>query len=114
MFGEKRVDKYGYNYNLSEEELANLAVRRLKIKRGFQTHFGIYCVVNLCLVGMNIVTAFPFIWSDFWAIWPILGWGIGLGCHYVSTIMKLRITENGSAIQKEMDYLRDKLNNPNK
>ena len=44
----------------------------------FRMHLAIYVLVNVMLVG---------IWAAggggyFWPIWPILGWGIGVGSHY--------------------------------
>jgi len=56
-------------------------VRKTTIK-GFFMQLFVYFVVNIFLVLVNIFTlsANPgqrSIW-EFWAIWPILGWGIGM------------------------------------
>ncbi len=40
-------------------------------------HFAIYAVVNLLLIGIWAASGGGY----FWPIWPILGWGIGLGVH---------------------------------
>ena len=42
-----------------------------------RVHFAIYAVVNLMLIGIWAASGGGY----FWPIWPILGWGIGLGCH---------------------------------
>lgn len=55
------------------------ARRRAKKEREFYGHLATYLVVNAALVAMNVVTG-----GAFWAIWPLLGWGIGLGSHAVS------------------------------
>ncbi len=45
--------------------------------REFREHFFVYIVINTLLVGINFVT----VGTVSWAIWPILGWGIGLAFH---------------------------------
>jgi class 3 adenylate cyclase len=40
-------------------------------------HLTTYLLVNLMLVGIWAASGAGY----FWPIWPILGWGIGLGCH---------------------------------
>jgi class 3 adenylate cyclase len=40
-------------------------------------HFTIYLLVNVMLIGIWAATGGGY----FWPIWPILGWGIGVGCH---------------------------------
>jgi len=49
-------------------------------RRGFQSHFVTFFAVNLFLVVLNLITS-P---SYFWAIFPILGWGLGLFLHWWS------------------------------
>ncbi len=60
--------------SLSVEKRADRHVRRLQ---GFYAHLAAYVVVNALLVGVNLLTS-P---GVFWAIWPILGWGVKLGAH---------------------------------
>lgn len=59
-----------------ESELRAKAIARLEKKRDFRIHLCIYSLVNLLLVGIWAVSGGPF-----WPIFPILGWGIGLGAH---------------------------------
>jgi 2TM domain len=49
-------------------------------QRGFWTHFVSFLAVNLFLVILNLITS-P---SYFWAIFPALGWGLGLFFHWRS------------------------------
>lgn len=63
--------------SLSVEERADRYVRRLQ---GFYVHLAVYVGVNAMLVGVNLLTT-P---GVFWAIWPILGWGVKLGAHAVA------------------------------
>jgi len=50
------------------------AHRRVSRKLGFYTHLGIYCIVNCGLMLLNL--RHP--QHPFWALGPLLGWGIGL------------------------------------
>jgi class 3 adenylate cyclase len=58
------------------------APRRRRRRRGglaasVRVHSTIYAIVNLMLVAIWAASGGGY----FWPIWPILGWGIGLGCH---------------------------------
>jgi hypothetical protein len=55
------------------------ARKRVREERDFYSHLASYLVVNLFLVSLNLWTG-----GGFWAIWPLLGWGIGLVSHAVS------------------------------
>ena len=74
----------------SEQELRKLAVSRLKKKRDFSTHVVIYVIVNAMLVGIWAVTGAGF----FWPIFPILGWGIGVGANAWDVYGRKPITED--------------------
>jgi hypothetical protein len=43
----------------------------------FQTHAAIFVLVNLMLVGIWAAAGAGY----FWPVWPILGWGLGVGIH---------------------------------
>lgn len=62
-----------------EEALAKFHKQRWN---GFLGHFWTYVSVNLGLVVMNLVSS-P---QSMWAIWPIMGWGIGLASHAIGVI----------------------------
>ena len=62
------------------EEQRQWAVRRIRAKRGFLTHFAVYLAVNVLLVLIWAMTSA----TSFWPIWPMLGWGIGVVAHAVS------------------------------
>ena len=84
----------------SEEERRKLALRRLEAKSEFQAHLMAYLLVNLLLVGIWFVTGRHF----FWPIFPLLGWGIGLGLHAWAAYGQRPPTEE--RIRREMDRLR--------
>jgi hypothetical protein len=84
----------------SEQELRKLAVSRLKKKRDFSTHVVIYVIVNAMLVGIWAVTGAGF----FWPIFPLLGWGIGVGANAWDVYGRKPITED--EVQRETERLR--------
>ncbi|MDZ8225306.1 2TM domain-containing protein [Nostoc sp. ChiVER01] len=47
-------------------------------RRAFRAHLVSFIVVNLFLIILNLITS-P---SYFWAIFPVLGWGLGLFFHW--------------------------------
>jgi hypothetical protein len=84
----------------SEQELRKLAIVRLKKKRDFGTHVVVYVIVNAMLVGIWAVTGAGF----FWPIFPILGWGIGVGANAWDVYGRKSITE--AEVQRETERLR--------
>lgn len=66
--------------------------RRETMRRGFKAHLISFLAVNAFLVVLNLTTT-P---RDFWAIYPISGWGLGLFMHYVAIN---RVKENSSNVR---------------
>ena len=64
-------------------ELRRLAIRRADMKLAFRSHLMAYVIVNAGLVAINLLTSPGY----FWAIWPIIGWGVGLAAHAVTVYM---------------------------
>lgn len=62
---------------MSEE--ANMIVAKLRIEeiKQLYVHAGIYIVVNLVLIGINVSNGDEVMWS----LWALFGWGIGLAIH---------------------------------
>ena len=83
---------------MDEQERREAAVKRLKEKREFWQHVVIYVLVNAMLVVVWWVTTDGD--GHFWPMWPLLGWGIGLGLHAWETFQKPISDE---AIRKEME-----------
>jgi class 3 adenylate cyclase len=51
--------------------------RRSALEVSVRIHLTTYLLVNLLLIGIWAAAGGGY----FWPIWPILGWGIGVGCH---------------------------------
>ena len=84
-------------------ELRRLAIRRADMKLAFRSHLMAYVVVNAGLIAIYLMTSD--LGDYFWPIWPMLGWGIGIGAHGASVYM------NGEGmrdrlIEEELERLR--------
>ncbi len=63
------------------DDLHDEALRRLEKKRGFRVHLAVYLVVNATIWAIwAIVYVSTGVWFP-WAVFPLVGWGIGLGFH---------------------------------
>ncbi len=65
---------------MQPEDPAVLARGRAEAKFGFYKHLAVYLAVNTLLIVINLLTS-P---GSYWAIWPLLGWGIAIVIHAVS------------------------------
>ena len=89
--------------SMSEEELYNLARKRVEEKKGFYTHFAVYIVVNILLVAIWAWTGdgFP------WFIFPLGGWGIGILFHFLGVFVFSKETGwERRAMEKEVERLK--------
>jgi 2TM domain-containing protein len=85
---------------ISEEELREKAVKRVKEKHDFFGHLMAYVVVNTAFVCIWALTGADY----FWPVWPIVGWGIGLTFHALSIYGPwAAVTED--QIRREMDKM---------
>lgn len=65
---------------MTEQEIFEKAKKKVKAKKGFYFHFGVFCATTLFLFTVNFLTG-PRFW---WFLFPTLGWGIGIVAHYIS------------------------------
>lgn len=89
--------------SLSVEERADRHVRRLQ---GFYAHVAAYVGVNALLVVINLLTS-P---GVFWAVWPILGWGVKLGVHAVAVFGLPGVADWTARARR--DYIRRRTDRP--
>ncbi len=74
------------------DPLERLARRRAHAKLGWYIHACVYVVVNLALVALATAS------GRNWAIFPALGWGLGLAVHGVVVFM----LAGGSTLHERM------------
>ena len=84
-------------------ELRRLAERRADVKLGFRTHLIAYLLVNAGLVTINLIQTPG---GYFWAIWPIIGWGLGLAAHFVA-VYHFGGAVRERAVEAELKRLRE-------
>jgi len=59
-----------------EDEIVRRAQRRLRDLKSFYYHLVSYAAVNVLLHIINLMAG-----GGYWAIWPLLGWGIAIVLH---------------------------------
>ncbi|MDM0113344.1 2TM domain-containing protein [Variovorax sp. J22R133] len=62
----------------SHDELESLARRRARAKLGWFAHATVYLVVNAGLIALSFAN------GRSWAVFPLMGWGLGLVLHGVA------------------------------
>jgi len=88
------------NPGMSPQDIERLAHKRARRKMGWYTHAFVYVVVNL---GLALMSAFS---GRNWAIYPLLGWGLGLMIHGFAVFVSApadRLREH--LVQKERERL---------
>jgi hypothetical protein len=86
---------------MTEEQIYELARKRVEARHGFYTHLAVYIVVNIMLFLIWFFTG-----RDFpWFIFPLGGWGIGLIFHGLGVFVFDRMG-NRDAIEKEAVRIR--------
>jgi hypothetical protein len=66
---------------MTSDDIDRLARKRAKAKMGWFIHASIYAIVNLGLIALSAAT------GRIWAVFPLLGWGVGLLAHGISVWM---------------------------
>ena len=61
--------------HLTQDPIERLARKRAGAKLGWYMHAGVYLLVNLLLITLSAAS------GRHWAVYPALGWGIGLAVH---------------------------------
>ncbi len=84
-----------------DQALRELAMKRIKDRRDFQSHLVVYLVVNVFLWGLWALTGGP--GSFPWPVWVTLGWGIGVALNWWS-VTRRPITSDD--VDQEMKRLR--------
>lgn len=82
-----------------EVRLRELALSRLEMQRDFRLHLVIYVTVNALLILTWALTAAAF----FWPLFPMLGWGLGVGVNGWIAYGRRPIAE--AEIQREVESL---------
>jgi hypothetical protein len=79
------IERAAAEVMVERRDREDLALARAQAWRGFASHLIPYLMVNALLISINVFTTrFP------WALFPLLGWGIGLFSHLFAVLMPNR------------------------
>jgi hypothetical protein len=92
-------------YAQTKEEKKEFVEFKRRQVREFREHFFAYIIINTLLVAINWITA----GTVNWAIWPILGWGVGLAFHAWGSL-----NSGSESFQEEFANFRRKRRNKKK
>lgn len=78
--------------NYTDAQLHQIARKRVE----FRQHLLVYAVINSALWALWFFTGAGYPWP----VWPMVGWGIGLVCHYLFEYRSYRL------LSEEEEYLK--------
>ena len=88
---------------MEQNEKYHLAKQRVEEEKGFYSHLIIYTLVVTGFWVVNYLGQ-P---GEWWAIWPTLGWGIGLFFHGFGIFGKNAIFGNGWEEKRMKELMQD-------
>ena len=96
-----------------DERDYNAARKKVKAKKGFYAHFGVYIATGIFFILMNALTFQED--PEIWAFYPIVSWGLGILIHYFTVfglpgIGPLDKEWEDKEIEKELDKVRSRSN----
>lgn len=75
------------NFQTTNKELSQVR-KRVNEKIGFYIHLTVFICVNLFFNIWNWIEG-----GEYWAIFPLVFWGFGLGIHYLNVFDVFGMTE---------------------
>ena len=88
-----------YPHDLHADPMDRLARKRAGAKLGWCIHAGVYLLVNLLLLTLSFAN------GRHWALFPALGWGLGLAVHGVAVFVR-----TGGLFERMVCAERERLN----
>lgn len=89
---------------MSDDEIREIATRRVRARRGFFWHVTVYVVINLFLIGIWYFTGRGY----FWPGWVLGGWGIAVILNAIAAFGRADISSEREAIDKEVEKIKSK------
>jgi hypothetical protein len=83
-----------------DRNIERQARKRAAAKLGWYIHASVYLLVNLLLVTLSLSS------GRHWAVFPLLGWGLGLAVHGVVVFL---LTGGGGLYQRLVQQERERL-----
>ena len=86
-----------------ENELEEVARKRVQARMGFVVHLTMYLVMNAGFVAIWYLSGHGYPWF----MWPMLGWGIGILAHAIGLVVGPGSVAERRAIDRELRRLRE-------
>ncbi|MFC1913509.1 2TM domain-containing protein [Chloroflexota bacterium] len=87
---------------MSEEEVYEVAKKRVKAKKDFYGNIGAWAIVNIVLV---IVWALTNSGGYMWFLWPLCIWGFFVLVHFAQVFV-FKAKSDKAAIEKEVENIK--------
>ena len=87
---------------ISEDEVYEVAKKRVKAKRDFYGNLGAWAIVNIILV---IIWALTDVTGYMWFLWPLCIWGFFVLIHSIQVFV-FKPKPEKQAIEKEAEKIR--------
>ena len=91
---------------ISDEEIREIATKRVRARHGFYWHLTVFVIINLFLIGIWYFTSQG--QGYFWPGWVLLGWGIALVFNAVAVFGRADVYSEQAAIDKEVEKIKRK------
>lgn len=83
-----------------DRSLEHLAVRRARAKAGWWIHATVFLIVNAGMAALSMAS------GHHWAVYPFLGWGVGLAIHWAAVWL---LAPGGDFMERLVERERAKL-----
>ena len=87
---------------MPEEEIRKLATQRVRAKKGFYSHLIVYILVNSMLIAIWYFTSA----RNFWPMWVLLFWGIGLIVNAITAFARFDTGWEKREVEKEIERIK--------
>ena len=87
---------------MSDEEIMEIAKKRVGVLKAFVLHFMIYICSNIFLTLINLFYTPGYIW----VLWVVFVWGMGLSIHGSAVFVMLRMGE--LRVIREFDNIKER------
>ena len=87
---------------MTEEQIYEVARKRIKEKKDFWGHFGAWAAVNALLIIIWALTNFG---GNPWFVWPLFCWGFVVLLHYLRVFV-FKQKPDSIAIEKEVEKIK--------
>jgi hypothetical protein len=93
--------------DITEEEIRQIAKKRVEARKGFFSHLAAYIIVNVILVLIWFLSGSG--GSPPWFIWTAAFWGVGVVAHCIVVFVAPGADWEQREIEKEVQRIKKKM-----